>query len=163
MGGSDFDMCLFEGLNSVLNSKVTHQTQDIINNLASTKSEDEFVEYLKSNVGTSFSELCSLASIRQKSEDIKKLLTWNTTVDFSCDALITEVPSHNGLSTIKSQRTQFTVTREYFESTCASLFERSLVPVTRLLTDLDMKKDDIDEVVLVGGSTRIPRVKQQLK
>jgi len=46
---------------------------------------------------------------------------------------------------------------------CSQLFERALLPVARLLGDLQMDKKDVDEVVLVGGSTRVPLVKQQLK
>ena len=40
---------------------------------------------------------------------------------------------------------------------CAALFSRGLVPVDRLLQELEMRKDDVDEVVLVGGTTRVPR------
>jgi molecular chaperone DnaK len=158
LGGSDFDMCLFDGLTSTLESKVTHRTQDVVNDLASSRSDHELEEYINSTLGTSFSELCTSATIRQKSEDIKKLLTWHSSSLFSCDAL--SIGEHK---TPLLQKVQFSVTREYFELTCSYLFERSLVPVTRLLADLAMQKEDIDEIVLVGGSTRIPLVKQQLK
>ena len=55
------------------------------------------------------------------------------------------------------------VGRVDFEEECAYLFERGLIPVTRLLSDLDMIGSNIDEIVLVGGTTRIPLVKQKLK
>ena len=38
-----------------------------------------------------------------------------------------------------------------------------MLPVTRLLTELGMERNDIDEVVLVGGTTRIPEVKARLR
>ena len=38
-----------------------------------------------------------------------------------------------------------------------------MAPVERLLGELEMKKEDVDEVVLVGGTTRVPRVKQLLR
>jgi molecular chaperone DnaK (HSP70) len=36
-------------------------------------------------------------------------------------------------------------------------------PVQKVLEDVDMKKDEIDEIVLVGGSTRIPKIQQLVK
>lgn len=46
---------------------------------------------------------------------------------------------------------------------CKGLFDRSLIPVRRLLDDLNMSPENIDEVVLVGGTTRIPLIKTLLK
>jgi len=51
-----------------------------------------------------------------------------------------------------------TITRARFEELCADLFKKTLEPVTQVLDDAGMKKSEIDEVVLVGGSTRIPKV-----
>ena len=43
------------------------------------------------------------------------------------------------------------------------LFRSTLVPVKKVLEDAEMKKTDIDEIILVGGSTRIPKVQQLVK
>lgn len=43
------------------------------------------------------------------------------------------------------------------------LFRGTLKPVQKVLDDADMKKSDVHEIVLVGGSTRIPKVQQLLK
>merc|ERR1711935_1100958 len=51
-----------------------------------------------------------------------------------------------------------TITRARFEELCADLFKKTLDPVAQVLDDSGMKKSEIDEVVLVGGSTRIPKV-----
>ena len=51
-----------------------------------------------------------------------------------------------------------TITRARFEELCADLFKKTLEPVSQVLDDAGMKKSEIDEVVLVGGSTRIPKV-----
>jgi molecular chaperone DnaK (HSP70) len=51
-----------------------------------------------------------------------------------------------------------TITRARFEELCADLFKKTLQPVQQVLDDAGMKKTEIDEVVLVGGSTRIPKV-----
>ena len=56
-----------------------------------------------------------------------------------------------------------TLTRARFEELNADLFKRTLAPVQRVLDDKGMAKSEVDEVVLVGGSTRIPKVQQLLK
>ena len=56
-----------------------------------------------------------------------------------------------------------TITRARFEELCNDLFKKTLQPVQQVLDDAGMKKTDIDEVVLVGGSTRIPKVQQLIK
>jgi len=56
-----------------------------------------------------------------------------------------------------------TITRARFEELCADLFKKTLTPVQTVLDDAGMKKSEIDEVVLVGGSTRIPKVQQLIK
>ena len=55
---------------------------------------------------------------------------------------------------------QITLTRAKFEEICDSLFERIRQPVLTSLKDAGLSTGDIDEVVLVGGSTRIPKVQQ---
>ena len=56
-----------------------------------------------------------------------------------------------------------TLTRARFEKLNLDLFKKTLKPVERVLADADLKKKDIDEIVLVGGSTRIPKVQELLK
>ena len=56
-----------------------------------------------------------------------------------------------------------TITRARFEELCGDLFKKTLQPVQQVLDDAGMKKSDIDEVVMVGGSTRIPKVQQLIK
>ena len=55
------------------------------------------------------------------------------------------------------------MTRAKFEELCADLFKATLAPVQRVLTDAKVSKREVDEIVLVGGSTRIPKVRQLLK
>jgi len=54
------------------------------------------------------------------------------------------------------------LTRAKFESLCLDLFKKTMGPVKKALKDSRMGKSDIDEVVLVGGSTRIPKVQSLL-
>jgi molecular chaperone DnaK len=55
------------------------------------------------------------------------------------------------------------LTRAKLEAICEDLFLRSLEPVKKALADAKLSASDIDEVVLVGGSTRIPRVQEEVK
>ncbi|XP_072165854.1 heat shock 70 kDa protein IV-like [Diadema setosum] len=55
------------------------------------------------------------------------------------------------------------ITRARFEGLCYDLFRKCLDPVERAITDANINKRDIDTVVLVGGSTRIPKVRRLLQ
>eukprot|EP00591_Stephanopyxis_turris_P017739 CAMPEP_0195538624 /NCGR_PEP_ID=MMETSP0794_2-20130614/49627_1 /TAXON_ID=515487 /ORGANISM="Stephanopyxis turris, Strain CCMP 815" /LENGTH=644 /DNA_ID=CAMNT_0040672623 /DNA_START=676 /DNA_END=2610 /DNA_ORIENTATION=- len=52
-----------------------------------------------------------------------------------------------------------TLTRARFEELNADLFKKTLAPVSRVLKDAGISKGDVDEIVMVGGSTRIPKVR----
>jgi len=56
-----------------------------------------------------------------------------------------------------------TITRASFEKLADSLIKRSMAPVSKALKDADLKTSDIDEVILVGGSTRMPRIQEEVK
>ncbi|PSN30279.1 Heat shock 70 kDa protein cognate 3, partial [Blattella germanica] len=56
-----------------------------------------------------------------------------------------------------------TLTRAKFEELNMDLFRSTMKPVQKVLDDADMNKKDVDEIVLVGGSTRIPKVQQLVK
>jgi heat shock protein 5 len=51
-----------------------------------------------------------------------------------------------------------TITRAKFEELCSALFKKTMKPVEQVLEDAGMGKDEIKEIVLVGGSTRIPKI-----
>ena len=50
------------------------------------------------------------------------------------------------------------ITRARFEELCSDLFNQTMEPVEKSLRDAKMDKSSIDEIVLVGGSSRIPKV-----
>jgi len=56
-----------------------------------------------------------------------------------------------------------TLTRAAFEKLADDLIKRSMAPVKKALKDADLSTSDIDEVILVGGSTRIPRIQEEVK
>lgn len=55
---------------------------------------------------------------------------------------------------------QDVITRELFEELNDDLFKKILIPVETVLSEGHLQKEDIDEIVLVGGSTRIPRIRR---
>lgn len=57
---------------------------------------------------------------------------------------------------------EYTITKDLFEKINEDLFEKILEPITKILEHTTLSKSDIDEVVLVGGSTRIPKVREIL-
>merc|ERR1711977_324181 len=61
-------------------------------------------------------------------------------------------------SLFEGQDMYSSITRARFEDLCADLFRGTLEPVEKVLRDAHMSKSEIDEVVMVGGSTRIPKV-----
>lgn len=56
-----------------------------------------------------------------------------------------------------------TITRAKFESLCEDLFRKHMAPVEQVLRDAKMSKDKVDDIVLVGGSSRIPKLQQLLR
>jgi len=56
-----------------------------------------------------------------------------------------------------------TLSRAKFEELNLKLFQKTLGPIKTVLEDADLKKDQVDEIVLVGGSTRIPKIQQLIK
>ena len=56
-----------------------------------------------------------------------------------------------------------TLTRARFEELNIDLFKKTLEPVKKVLADAGLKKTEVEEIVLVGGSTRIPKVQQLLQ
>ena len=56
-----------------------------------------------------------------------------------------------------------TITRAKFEELCQELFRSTIVPVEKVLRDSGIAKGQVHEVVLVGGSTRIPKIQQLIQ
>merc|ERR1711936_308539 len=74
-----------------------------------------------------------------------------------------EVVSTNGDTHLGGEDFSETLTRAKFEELNMDLFRSTMKPVGKVLEDADMTKKEVDEIVLVGGSTRIPKVQQLVK
>ncbi len=92
----------------------------------------------------------ALQRLKEAAEKAKCELstTQETTVNLPFITATQEGPKH----------LQISVTRAKFEQLCADLFDRCKTPVHAALKDANLDPKDVDEVVLVGGSTRIPKV-----
>lgn len=97
----------------------------------------------------------ALQRLKEAAEKAKMELSTaqETTVNLPFITATNEGPKH----------LQITLTRAKFEEICDPLFERIKQPVLTALKDAGLSTGDIDEVVLVGGSTRIPKVQQIAK
>jgi heat shock 70kDa protein 1/2/6/8 len=92
----------------------------------------------------------AVSRLRTACERAKKTLSTATTANIEIDSL------YEGIDFYTS------VTRARFEELCADLFRKCLEPVDKVLRDAKIDKKQINEIVLVGGSTRIPKVQQLL-
>jgi len=149
LGGSDLDMCLYDLIRHNLEAQSGHSVQ-----LHSLSEMDKSVTN---------SDLCLSANVRAMAEQVKKELSSAMTTEFSC-----RVPSEDKHNTgaafgETAEYIRIPISRSDFEVGCKPLFDRSMIPVIRLLGELEMSVTDVDEVVLVGGTTRVPFVKQQLR
>ncbi len=92
----------------------------------------------------------ALKRLNIAAEKAKKTLSSATTTTVEVDSLLDGVDYSTSLSRAK------------FEQLADSVFQRTLEPLNTLLKDAKMGKGDIDEIVLVGGTTRIPRIQELL-
>jgi len=97
------------------------------------------------------SNLRSVAKLRREVEKAKRALSTVHQTKVEIEALI------------DGEDFSETLTRAKFEELNNDLFQNTLKPVTTVLKDAGLQKNQIDEIVLVGGSTRIPKVQQLIK
>jgi heat shock protein 1/8 len=92
----------------------------------------------------------AMRRLRTAAERAKRTLSASTTATVEIDALANDVDFHAS------------ITRARFEHACDGLFKKCIDPLDRLLRDAKLDKGAVDEVVLVGGSTRIPKLQALL-
>jgi molecular chaperone DnaK (HSP70) len=93
----------------------------------------------------------SLQKLRREVERVKRVLSTQHQARVEIESL------YDGIDFSE------TLTRARFEELNIDLFKKTLDPVKKVLTDASLKKTDVQEIVLVGGSTRIPKVQQLLQ
>lgn len=92
-----------------------------------------------------------LGKLRSACEKAKKTLSSSMSVNIEVDSLFDGIDFNTNL------------TRAKFEALCAEDFDKCLEPVNKVLLDGKMAKADISDIVLIGGSTRIPKIREMLK
>ena len=92
----------------------------------------------------------SLRRLQTACETAKKTLSSSTTATIELDSLFEGI-DYNSV-----------ITRAKFEDICSDLFKNTLEPVEKVMKDAKMSKGMIHEIVLVGGSTRIPKIQAQI-
>jgi molecular chaperone DnaK (HSP70) len=118
--------------------------------------------------------LCTVSSFHTLGEQMKIDLSSlqddpNATVHQECFALVVNDESDKqGLSSLQDfcdhlQLRQLSLSLNEFNSLAHPLLERSLLPIRRLMADLNLAPDDIDEVVMVGGTTRMPQIRNLVR
>jgi heat shock protein 5 len=152
LGGGTFDVSLLtidDGFFEVIaTSGDTHLGGEDFDN----RMMQYFVDMLKKKKGVDISkDEGALARLRKACEAAKRQLSSKTEARVEVDSLM------EGLDFSEK------ITRAKFEELNMDLFKGTLNPVQKVLEDSKMKKADIDEIVLVGGSTRIPKVQQLIK
>jgi L1 cell adhesion molecule like protein len=92
----------------------------------------------------------ALKRLNIAAEKAKKNLSTTTTVPIEIDSLIDGIDYTT------------TISRAKFEQLAEGFFNKSLEPLNRVLQDAKISKSDVDEIVLVGGTTRIPKIQELL-
>lgn len=92
----------------------------------------------------------ALRRLRTAAEKAKRSLSSAATTTLEVDSLYDGIDFHTS------------ITRARFEDLCSDLFRSAMEPVEKVLRDAKKGKNDIDEIVLVGGSTRIPKIQEML-
>jgi heat shock 70kDa protein 1/2/6/8 len=92
----------------------------------------------------------AMQRLRKQCETAKRTLSTQTSATIDCEALA------------KGEDFSTTISRAKFEELNVDLFKKTLTPVTQVLKDSGMSKNDVHQVILVGGSTRIPKIQDML-
>ena len=153
LGGGTFDvsvLCIDEG--SVFEVKATAGDTHLGGEDFDNRLVNHFVQEFKRKHRKDLSgSPRALRRLRTACEQAKRTLSSSTEASVEIDALYEGVDFYSKIS------------RARFEELCADLFRSCFEPVEKALRDAKMDKGRIDEVVLVGGSTRIPKVQKMLQ
>jgi molecular chaperone DnaK len=156
LGGGTFDVSILQvddGLFRVISTNGdTHLGGDdfdqvLINHVADEFKKEQGIDLRKDTM--------ALQRLQEACEKAKKELSLQSTTDINLPFITADASGPKHL--------QISISRSKFEQLVDHLIERCRGPVMQALADAKMKPGDIDEVVLVGGSTRVPKVQELVK
>ncbi|WP_028588729.1 molecular chaperone DnaK [Paenibacillus massiliensis] len=156
LGGGTFDVSILELGDGFFEVKATSGD----NQLGGDDFDQVIIDYLvsefKKDQGIDLSkDKAAVQRLKDAAEKAKKELSGvlTTTISLPFITVVDGVPQHLELS----------LTRAKFEELSANLVERTLGPTRQALSDSGLNASEIDKIVLVGGSTRIPAVQEAIK
>jgi heat shock protein 1/8 len=151
LGGGTFDvslLCIDDGIFEVkATAGDTHLGGEDFDNILMKYFIDEFKR--KNKVDLSDNKR-ALRRLKTSCERAKRCLSSSNSATIELESL------HEGIDFFTN------ITKARFESLCMNLFQKCISPVTKVLQDAGVSKSQVDEVVLVGGSTRIPKIQELL-
>merc|ERR550532_867669 len=152
LGGGTFDVSLLTIDDGVFEVKATagdtHLGGEDFDNVLVDHFVKEFKRKNKQDLTTSNR---AMRRLRSQCERAKRTLSAAHRATVEIDSLFDGIDFHSS------------ITRARFEDLCGTYFRNCLDPVRKVLQDSGMSKSDVHDVVLVGGSTRIPKVQQLIK
>ncbi|NLM12851.1 MAG: molecular chaperone DnaK [Epulopiscium sp.] len=156
LGGGTFDVSIIEIGDGVIEVLATNGD----NHLGGDDFDDRIIQYLveefKKVEGIDLSQdKMAMQRLKEAAEKAKKELSTVTTTNINLPFITAnqEGPKHLDMN----------LTRAKFDELTADLVERTMNPVRTALSDAGLSPSDLDKVLLVGGSTRIPAVQEAVK
>ncbi len=152
LGGGTFDVSLLTIADGVFEVVATSGDTHLGGEDFDQRVIDYFVKVFKKKTGKDLrTDPRAVQKLRREVEKAKRALSTSHSTKIDVESLF------------DGQDFAETLTRAKFEELNMDLFRSTLKPVKQVLEDSDMSKKDIDEVILVGGSTRIPKIQQLVK
>ncbi|KAF9685958.1 hypothetical protein SADUNF_Sadunf03G0108700 [Salix dunnii] len=152
LGGGTFDVSILTIDNGVFEVLSTNGDTHLGGEDFDQRIMEYFIKLIKKKHGKDISkDNRALGKLRRECERAKRALSSQHQVRVEIESL------HDGVDFSEP------LTRARFEELNNDLFRKTMGPVKKAMEDAGMEKNQIDEIVLVGGSTRIPKVQQLLK
>merc|ERR1712224_407743 len=152
LGGGTFDVSLLTIDNGVFEVVAINGDTHLGGEDFDQRVMEHFIKVFNKKTGKDMSkDKRSLQKLRKEVEKTKRALSSTHQARLEIEAL------YDGEDFSES------LTRARFEELCGDLFKKTLGPVKNAMDDSGLKKTQVDEVVLVGGSTRIPKVQALIK
>jgi len=152
LGGGTFDVSLLTIDNGVFEVVATNGDTHLGGEDFDNRVMEHFIKLFKKKTGKDIrKDNRAVQKLRREVEKAKRTLSTQFTTRIEIESFF------------DGEDFSETLTRARFEELNIDLFRNTLKPVQKVLEDAGLKKTDIDEIVLVGGSTRIPKVQQLVK
>jgi len=157
LGGGTFDVSILELGDGVFEVKATAGDNKLGGDDFDEKVADYLVKEFKKENGVDLSkDAMAMQRIKDAAEKAKKDLSSMSTTQISLP-FITQNEDKEPL------HLEMELSKAKFEDLCKDLFDSTLEPVRKALKDAKLKASDINKVILVGGSTRIPYIQELVK